>query len=203
MPREFVRLPYHAAEGLAGYNFFPAVAENPRRRFAIAELGRFCYGKATRDCLEDRGPMDGDSKTRSIWLLGDPEDPWVGLLRAALAPDRGRRAVRPDRRRRPRPSVRSRQSARAVDLAPVAPDPGRRGEARRNGSPSRPNTKFPIILCYSPYVRYAELERAAARVELAIPEATAVETFPVTSLDCWPRAARKTRPFDRRDAGLT
>ena len=34
-----------------------------------------------------------------------------------------------------------------------------------------------VILCFSPYVRYAELERCSRGVDLAIPEATAVETL--------------------------
>jgi hypothetical protein len=34
-----------------------------------------------------------------------------------------------------------------------------------------------VILCFSPYVRYAELDRCSRGVDLAIPEATAVETL--------------------------
>jgi hypothetical protein len=36
----------------------------------------------------------------------------------------------------------------------------------------------PILLCYSPYVRYAELERASRGVDLALPEATAGDILP-------------------------
>ena len=138
--------------------FFPRRRENPRPRFAIAEIGRFCYGKAARIDSKIEGPMDVRASTRTIWLMGDLEDPWVRLLRDSIA---GLAPCGPSRTggRRPGPSVRSRASARDPDPAPVAPDPGRRGKARRMAPLHRDPTPFPIILCYSPYVRYAELER--------------------------------------------
>ena len=61
---------------------------------------------------------------------------------------------------------------------------------------------FPrIILCYSPYVRYAELERAAASVDLALPEATAVETLPrhvAGFLNALAREDRSSRAASRK-----
>src|SRR5689334_19201728 len=153
------------------------IAENTRRRFAIAELGQFCYGKAARIVSRLEVPMIGDRRTRTIWLLGDPEDPWVGLLRASLSsvaavrfvPTGGAVPVRPfDLDDPPELLILHRSRLTQADVARLD-----------EWIPStRPNSRFPIILCYSPYVRYAELERAAARVELAIPEATAVETLP-------------------------
>ena len=41
----------------------------------------------------------------------------------------------------------------------------------------RPNVYPRVILCYGPYVRYAELERSSRGVDLFVPEATAMETL--------------------------
>ena len=48
------------------------------------------------------------------------------------------------------------------------------GYRQENRSKCRPE----IILCYSPYVRYAELERCSQAVNLLIPEASAVDILP-------------------------
>ncbi len=45
---------------------------------------------------------------------------------------------------------------------------------------ARTNTMPRVILCFSPYVRYAELERCSRGVDVAIPEAIAVETLCAT-----------------------
>ncbi len=61
------------------------------------------------------------------------------------------------------------------------------------GEPAAPR----LILCYSPYVRYAELDRCLRVVDAAIPEATALETLPrhVSRLLGLPESADRTLPL--------
>jgi hypothetical protein len=121
--------------------------------------------------------MDGDDTDGTIWFLGDPDDPWIrsildsiaslGTVRTVPATDAiPVRLFDPDRP--PRIVILHRWR---LTLADVSRLEGWRREARSNPSPR-------IILCYGPYVRYAELERSSQVVDLVIPEATAVDTLP-------------------------
>jgi hypothetical protein len=121
--------------------------------------------------------MEGDARTRTICFVGDREDPWVSRLRASIA------------------DLALVEDVQAADFVPPSPfdrehPPDvlvlhrsrltQNDVARLEGWLPEAGTSPPprIILCYSPYVRYAELERAAATVDLAIPEATAIENLP-------------------------
>lgn len=121
--------------------------------------------------------MDVEGVSQSIWLVGDLDDPWVERLRAAiapLAPILGVQAgegvpARPfDPEHPPEIVILHRSRLGQADVSRLD---GWRVESRRDGMPR-------IILCYSPYVRHAELEMAMAKVDLALPEALAVETLP-------------------------
>lgn len=118
-----------------------------------------------------------DATTPTVGFAGDLGDPWVAGIARALAgfdlvpceePGGGlpRRAFEPDAGLKILVLHRSRLSP--ADVAGLE-------ELRRELGPA----SWPrIILCVSPYVRYAEIERCAALVELVTPEATAAETLP-------------------------
>jgi hypothetical protein len=120
--------------------------------------------------------MDGSGKPPTILFAGDLDDPWVRRLVDSLA-DLGRLQTLqvdgaiparpfdpdgpPDLLVLHRARLTQSDAARLMTLRP---------QARLNPLPR-------IILCHSPYVRYAELE-VAASVDVVIPEAAALETLP-------------------------
>lgn len=134
----------------------------------------FCYGKdaITRQSIEDRMDATG----QAIRFVGDLDDPWVLEILGSISDLRGVHAIMcageiPDRLfdpdQPPRIVIVHRSRLSQADAARVEqwrPDP------RTNALPR-------VILCFSPYVRYAELERCSLAVDLMIPEATAFETL--------------------------
>jgi len=119
--------------------------------------------------------MDGSE--RPILFLGDLDDPWVVSILGATAdsslvrviPCRGDLPERPfEPGSPPRIVVLHRSRLSAVDTSRL----------ERWRLDARPNSLLHIILCFSPYVRYAELERCLRATDLVLPEATAVETLP-------------------------
>jgi hypothetical protein len=118
--------------------------------------------------------MDGTE--RAIWFLGDLDDPWVSAIFASVSCHFAIHAVMCsgevpelpfDPRRPPQVAIVHRTRLSAADVS--------RLEAWR--PESRPNVLPRIILCFSPFVRYAELERCGRSVEIMIGEATAAETL--------------------------
>jgi hypothetical protein len=113
-----------------------------------------------------------DAASGRIWFLGDLDDPWVSEIVSSSAPTSEIRAVHcagpiPERPFAPAdpPAV------VVVHRSRLAPGDVQQLERWRL-------EPFPLVLCYGPYVRYAELERAGRTVDLLIPEATALETLP-------------------------
>jgi hypothetical protein len=111
-----------------------------------------------------------------IRFVGDLDDPWVkailgsisdlsevhAVMCAGVVPERLFEPDQPPRLLIVHRSRLSQSDAARIDQW--------RSVARANAMPR-------VILCFSPYVRYAELERCSRGVDLAIPEATAVETL--------------------------
>ncbi|MGD0039229.1 MAG: hypothetical protein ABSE84_02240 [Isosphaeraceae bacterium] len=117
-----------------------------------------------------------DATGPTIRFVGDLGDPWVMEILGSISdlsevhavmcvgdvPDR---LFEPDQP--PRLLIVHRTRLSQVDAARI--------EQWR--SVPRVNALPRVILCFSPYVRYAELERCSRGVDLAISEATAVETL--------------------------
>lgn len=117
-----------------------------------------------------------DATRPTIRFVGDLDDPWAmeilgsisdwsdvhAVMCAGEAPDRLCEPNQP-----PRLLILHRTRLSQADAARI--------EQWRLGP--RANAMPRVILCFSPYVRYAELERCSRGVDLAIPEATAVETL--------------------------
>ena len=117
-----------------------------------------------------------DATGPTIRFVGDLGDPWVmeilgsisdlsevhAVMCAGEVPDR---LFEPDQP--PRLLIVHRTRLSQADTARI--------EQWR--SVPRVNALPRVILCFSPYVRYAELERCSRGVDLAISEATAVETL--------------------------
>ena len=127
-----------------------------------------------------------DATGPTIRFVGDLNDPWVMALLDSISDQANVHAVMcdgdvPDRLfeldQPPRLLIVHRTRLSQADAARI--DQWRL-VARDNAMPR-------VILCFSPYVRYAELERCSRGVDLAIPEATAVETLPrhVSRLQEW------------------
>ena len=117
-----------------------------------------------------------DATGPTIRFVGDLDDPWVMEILGSISDLADVHAVMcagevPDQPFEPgqpprllilhRSRLSQADAARIEQLRPVP----------------RANTMPRVILCFSPYVRYAELERCSRGVDLAIPEATAVETL--------------------------
>ncbi len=111
-----------------------------------------------------------------IRFVGDLDDPWVKEILGSIsdpsevhavmcAGEVPERLFEPDQP--PRLLILHRTRLSQSDAARIDQW---RSVARANPMPR-------VILCFSPYVRYAELERCSRGVDLAIPEATAVETL--------------------------
>jgi hypothetical protein len=127
-----------------------------------------------REAVRRRDGMDACG--RSIWFLGDREDPWVRAILETVSDLPGLRPVHC-------PGELSEQSiwdSAEVDLVIVHRNHlsnddmlciERLRSARKGVEQPR------VIVCFSPFVRYAELERCAQSVDLVIPEATARETL--------------------------
>jgi hypothetical protein len=117
-----------------------------------------------------------DATEPIIRFVGDLHDPWVQELLRAISDVTSLHAVMctgeiPDRlfdpSQPPRLLIMHRNQLSQADAARI-------GAWRSVTNPvPMPRT----ILCYSPYVRYAELERCSRCVDLMIAEATAVETL--------------------------
>jgi len=129
-----------------------------------------------------------DATGPTIRFVGDLDDPWVREILGSItdlvdvhavmcAGEVPERLFEPDRP--PRLLIMHRSRLSQADAARIDQW---RPVARANAMPR-------VILCFSPYVRYAELERCARGVDLAIPEATALETL----------ARHASRLLERRD----
>jgi hypothetical protein len=121
--------------------------------------------------------MDVEATDQTILFAGALDDPWVGLIVASITNVAAVRTVDvkgpipvrlsgDDEHLRTVIIHRSRLSQ--IDLSRI----------ERYRQENRPKRRLEIILCYSPYVRYAELERCSQAVDLLIPEATAVDILP-------------------------
>ncbi len=117
-----------------------------------------------------------DATGPTVHFVGDLDDPWVREILGSIADlpevhavmcagEVPERLFEPDQP--PRLLIVHRTRLSQADAVRIDQW---RSVARANAMPR-------VILCFSPYVRYAELERCARAVELAIPEATAVETL--------------------------
>ncbi len=118
-----------------------------------------------------------DATGPTIRFVGDLRDPWVTQILGSISglsdvhavmcdgevPDR---LFEPDQP--PRLLILHRTRLSVADTARIA--------LWRSVPPSGSTPR--VILCFSPYVRYAEMERCSRGVDLAISEATAVETLP-------------------------
>jgi hypothetical protein len=118
-----------------------------------------------------------EPNAQRVWFAGDLGDPWVADIAESLSgvdpifcEDRGEELqVKPfDSENPARVLVLHRSRLTPGDVALLA---GRRGTLGPERWPR-------VILCVSPYVRYAELEACAGLVDLIVPEATARETLP-------------------------
>ncbi len=118
-----------------------------------------------------------DATTPTIGFAGDLSDPWVAAIARAISQfkavscqesDGGlpTRAFDPDAPVAILVMHRSRLSPADVDRL--------EGLRRERG----PNAWPRIVLCVSPYIRYAEIERCAPLVETVVPEATAADVLP-------------------------
>ena len=126
------------------------------------------------------GRMDVEAADQTILFAGELDDPWVGLIVASIS---NVAAVRTVDVKGPIPARLSGDDERLrtviihrcrlsqIDVSRIE------GYRQENRSKLRPE----IILCYSPYVRYAELERCSQAVDLLIPEASAVDILPLPS----------------------
>ena len=119
--------------------------------------------------------MDATSPT--IGFSGDLDDPWVEEIARALR-DFEPTPYDPDGASLPPEAFDPEHGPDVLVLhrSRLSPaDVARLEELRRALGPSA----WPrIVLCVSPYVRYAEIERCSGLVELVVPEATAAETLP-------------------------
>jgi hypothetical protein len=118
-----------------------------------------------------------ESSEGAILFLGDLSDPWVvaiaDVLSAAASIQRvdcsGNLPDRPfDSRRPPRLIVVHRHCWNASDTKRI------KFWRDRRASLSAPA----LTLCFSPYLRYDELERASGLFDLIVPEATATDVLP-------------------------
>jgi hypothetical protein len=121
--------------------------------------------------------MDVEAADQTILFAGELDDPWVGLIVTSISHVAGVRTVNV------RGPIPARLSGEDEPLRTVVIHRCRlsqidvtriEGYRQENRSQLRPE----IILCYSPYVRYAELERCSQAVDLLIPEASAVDILP-------------------------
>ena len=127
-----------------------------------------------------------------IRFVGDLGDPWVTEILSSISDRPGLHAVMcdgevPDRifepDQPPRLLILHRTRLSQADAARI--DQWR--SVARTGPMPR------VILCYSPYVRYAELERCSRGVDLMIPEATAIETLSRHTSRLLDRRSEQTR----------
>ena len=117
--------------------------------------------------MDDR---DRDSG-RSVWFVGDLDDPWVAMISEAL-PAATRRVRCPgdlpealaDPATAPAVLVLHRAVLTRIDAERLA-------RLRSGRTPPR------VVLCHGPHVRYADLDRWADLFDATVPEATACETI--------------------------
>jgi hypothetical protein len=123
------------------------------------------------------GRMHQETADRTVLIAGDLDDPWVGLIVTAVSNVGAVRTIDvngpvPARLfgdgECPRTVIIHRSRLSQADISRIE---GYRQEKRPKLDPE-------MILCYSPYVRYAELERCSQAVDLLIPEASAVDILP-------------------------
>ncbi|APW59957.1 hypothetical protein [Paludisphaera borealis] len=118
-----------------------------------------------------------DPTAQRIWFVGDLGDPWVADIAESL-PDLVPFHCESQGEQLPDQLFDAAAPARVLVLhrSRLTPaDVARLENLRRTLGPER----WPrIVLCVSPYVRYAELECCANLVDLILPEATARETLP-------------------------
>jgi CheY-like chemotaxis protein len=118
-----------------------------------------------------------DASIPTIGFAGDLSDPWVAGIARALSPFKVASRTEPDGgipwdAFEPDSGIKilviHRSRLSSADVSRLEDLRRKRGPA---GWPR-------IVLCVSPYVRYAEIERCAALVEVVTPEATAAEILP-------------------------
>jgi hypothetical protein len=121
--------------------------------------------------------MDVEAVDQTILFAGELDDPWVGLIVTSIsnvAPLRTLDVNGPIPSRLygddecPGTVIIHRSRLSQADVSRIE------GYRQENQSKLGPE----VILCYSPYVRYAELERCSQAVDLLIPEASAVDILP-------------------------
>jgi FixJ family two-component response regulator len=141
--------------------------------------------------------MHQETANRNILFAGELDDPWVGLIVTSISSVVPVRTVdvrgpMPERLtgddEYPRSVIIHRLRLSLADVCRI--------EAYRQTHRSKLRPE--MILCYSPYVRYAELERCAQAVDLLIPEASAVDVLPChLSRDVEPKEATPDHPQRR------
>jgi CheY-like chemotaxis protein len=117
-----------------------------------------------------------DATGPTIRFVGDLGDPWVMEILGSISDLSDVHAVMcvgdvPDRLFEPD------QPPRLLIVHRTRLSPADAARIEQWRSVPRVNALPRFILCFSPYVRYAELERCSRGVDLAISEATAVETL--------------------------
>ncbi len=125
--------------------------------------------------------MDGsrspDVSSEAVGFIGDLDDPWIAAMADAIATGRpvhrlncaGRLPERPFEEASPPPQtlVIHRHHLVEDDAARLVAWRARERDARVR-----------LVLCVSPYVRYAELERWSMLVDMVVSEAIAAEVLP-------------------------
>jgi CheY-like chemotaxis protein len=113
----------------------------------------------------------------TFWFLGDLDDPWVKAILSSCAEPVTMRAIMCAGPIPARPfGLDAPPAVVLLHRTRLSPADVHELECWRLDPCPSP---FPwIVLCSSPYIRYADLERAARSVDLLITEATAFETLP-------------------------
>ena len=109
---------------------------------------------------------------RSVWFVGDLDDPWVAAIADALPHEVARRGCAGDL-----PDewldVTSGLETLVLHRALLTPHDAEWLATLRSGCGTPPR----VVLCVGPHARHAELERLALLVDEVVPEATARDTI--------------------------
>lgn len=116
-----------------------------------------------------------DGSPCPVGFLGDLADPWIAAIADALAAGRRVDRVQCDGPLPDRPFGESSPPALVIHRHKLgAADAGRLAEWRAPNDDRVPH----LTLVVSPYARYEDVERASARADLIVSEATAAEILP-------------------------